>query len=95
MSTSSKDLQGRPYVKVSQIKIGVTLQVDGDFTCLKKGAKRKVFNKNPDDKSSFYIRCSAGYHYLDGQLKEDENGEAYLLGLYLVSDRGPPGTGII
>ena len=63
----------RATVPVSQVHSGTVLACDDSFTCLKTGARRKV-RKGED--GELYILCSAGRHYLDGQL--DESGKNYI-----------------
>ena len=78
-----KDLQGRPYATALQAVPGRIVQVDGDFTCLPKGAVRKVLGTVEEP----YIRCSCGYHLLAGQLSRCGR---YYVGLYM---RGAAGEG--
>ena len=66
-------------MKLSDLKEGDTVLVDGGFTCMKAGIKvvqedttRGFYVDKTKDKG-FYVSCSAGRHYLDGQ--EDEAGE--------------------
>lgn len=69
-----RDLQGRKYATVEGTKAGDVLITDGGFTCMPKGARRKVLAR-PD--GSLYIKCSDNGHALDGQIHED-----YYVGLY-------------
>ena len=71
-----KDLQGREYLTTNQAKAGIEIEVDGDFTCIKKGEKR-IINSSHEGVLSF--ECSEGHHDLDGQLSDDGN---YYVGLY-------------
>jgi hypothetical protein len=71
-----KDIQGRQYARLSDLKEGDIVQVDSSFTCLVPWNEYKV---HTDISSQLYIRCKMGRHYLDGQL-EDE----FLIGVYPV-----------
>lgn len=70
------DAAGRAYATVEETKAGDYVEVDGDFTCIAKGARLPV---QKDDNGELYIECSGdgGRHFLDGQV----NGGIYL-GLY-------------
>lgn len=54
-------------VKFGEINEGDVIELDGGFTCCTAG-KRKVFK---DYDGSLWFKCSAGAHYLDGQLDYD------------------------
>jgi len=70
------DLQGRPYLTFAQARAGVSVTLDGDFTCARKGA-RKLLRKSSD---GLYFRCDCGAHLLDGQ--EDFGGGKFYVGVY-------------
>jgi hypothetical protein len=72
----SVDLKGRAYAKVSEIKQGSCVEVDGGFPCLKSDVYYNVY----DDGAGLYIECDDGKHFLSGQL--DETGSFYT-GIYL------------
>lgn len=72
-----KDKFGRAYAKVSDVKEGDRLEVDGDFTCMKNGSVYTVCK----DESGLFVLCKAGGHYLDGQI-EGVGVEAFYMGLY-------------
>lgn len=72
----SKDLQGRAYATVAEVKAGTILQADGDFDCLGKGANVTVFT---GDGGVLCFECAAGHHKLEGQLSDDGT---YYVGLY-------------
>lgn len=71
---SATDKQGRPYARLSDLKQGDTVHVDGDFTCVDPWSNRIVRS----DDHGLYIHCAEGHHYLDGQL----NRRGYLAGIY-------------
>jgi hypothetical protein len=79
MPKVTKDTTGRPYAKLSQMKVGVNLECDGGFTCLKAGAHRRVLREGPG-KDGLYIRCKSGKHFIAGQADDGE----HLVGLYKV-----------
>lgn len=55
-------------MKLSDIKAGDTIIIDGGFTCAPAGPVQ-VYNHMGD----LCFACSSGHHNLDGQ--ENENGE--------------------
>jgi len=75
----SKDLQGRHYALVSEVKAGTKIQVDGDFTCIEKDTCLTV---QEDAGNGLFIPCAdeGGKHSLEGQLSDDD---AYYVGVYL------------
>lgn len=66
MTVTPNDLHGRPYAKLSLLCEGMTVKLDGDFTCCPAGPVTLRL-----DKEGLYFPCAAGHHYLDGQLQED------------------------
>lgn len=79
-SASTHDTQGRPYAKLSELKIGDILVPDGSFTCIALGEQQIV----QKDVHGLFIDChgdpSWDKHYL---LADD--GE-HLIGLYRRED---------
>lgn len=71
------DKFGRAYAKLSQLKVGDTIEADGDFDCILDKQICLV------DKSSdgFFVYCGQGKHFLDGQLDKDRDT---LIGFYPV-----------
>ena len=69
------DKSGRPWAKISEVKVGDLLEPDGGFDCLECGAHLMVFH----DSDGLFIKCSEGHHYLDGQIEGD-----HYIGLYKV-----------
>lgn len=57
---ATHDLQGRAYVRLSQLRVGDQVEVDGDFTCMEPGAIKTVRHND-----GLYIECSEGQHHLD------------------------------
>ena len=81
MTNIKTDIKGRAYAKLSELKTGDKVEVDGGFTCMTEGENYDVRH---DPERGFYIACNAqGGHALDGQLGDD--GET-LIGLYPVTD---------
>ena len=76
-----QDLQGRSYAKVSEVKEGSYLEVDGDFTSMGKGTQL-VVRKNHAGDGGLYVECAEGTHYLDSQLSDDGT---YYIGMYLIN----------
>jgi hypothetical protein len=73
----TKDKQGRDYAKLSELRAGDMVQVDGDFTCLEPWTKHEV--KASDD--GLYIECGDGQHELAGQADDGE----HCVGVYRAS----------
>lgn len=69
-----KDKKGRAYAKLSQLKAGQMVWVDGGFTCLPPWTKREV----KQDADGLYIDCSEGTHHLAGQADDGE----HCIGIY-------------
>jgi len=62
------------YAKTSEVRAGTIVRADSGFTCMSEGLKTVRA-----DEGGLYIPCSAGRHYLDGQLDRDvQDGEAYI-----------------
>jgi len=71
---TTKDKQGRPYAKISELKAGNRIKVDGDFTCLAPWTEHEV--KQDDD--GLYVSCKEGKHHLKGQADDGE----HCIGIY-------------
>lgn len=69
------DSHGRPYARLSALSCGDKVTCDNGFTCLPAGKVRTVHA----DPIGLFIKCSAGRHYLVGQL--DAHSDA-LIGIY-------------
>lgn len=68
------DKQGRSYAKLSELKVGDTIELDGGFTCRQAG--RATVKARPD--GALYFDCTDGGHALHGQADDGEN----LVGIY-------------
>lgn len=53
------------WVKRGEIKAGDTVFLDSGFTCVKAGPV-----EIQQGMRGLYFRCSAGAHYIDGQLED-------------------------
>jgi len=71
------DLNGRSYVKYSELKQGLVIETDGGFTCMPSQAKRVVY----EDSGQFYVVCNENHHYI----QEEENGTT--MGFYHVQGK--------
>jgi hypothetical protein len=73
------DVNGRAYAKLSSLKAGDIVQVDGDFTCIGKWQERPVEHDGErEGPQGLYIKCRSGRHYLDGQADDGDT----LIGVY-------------
>ena len=69
----STDIHGRLYAILKNCRCGDKLEADGGFDCIQKGTILII-----DYDRGFYVPCTEGSHYLEGQL--DETGS--LVGFY-------------
>ena len=69
-----KDVDGREYAKQPELKAGDRLQVDDNFDCMEGWSAKEV----EADEKEFYVHCSCGRHYLDGQGEFDDD----IIGIY-------------
>lgn len=72
----TNDTNGRPYAKLSELKEGMYVEVDGGFDCIEAGSRLCV-QQHPD---GLWIKCTHGQHYLEGQLDFDDGDS--LIGIY-------------
>lgn len=78
---STHDKNGRPYAKLSELKVGDKVEVDGNFDCMRKGEIKEI-KKYRD--GSLIIDCnSKNGHWLEGQ--KDEGSDS-LIGIYKVEN---------
>jgi hypothetical protein len=70
------DKNGREYARLSALKTGDKVQVDGDFDCMKPRSTKIVQQRVNGE---LYITCRRGVHALDGQLMGDQD---HLIGIY-------------
>lgn len=70
------DIDGRAYARLSELKAGDAVTVDGDFDCMDKGDVREV---EADADGALFIACRDGKHILDRQAQAD--GDT-LIGIY-------------
>lgn len=75
---AKQDSDGRAYAKLSELKEGDVIEVDGGFDCMKEGDQ--LFVEQRKD-GTLFVRCSSeGGHSLAGQ----NDGDGYLVGMYKV-----------
>lgn len=73
LSRTVPTIEGREwYLPVASALAGVTVQVDGDFTCIRSRQRRLIC----EDEAGLFIKCREGQHYLDGQISDC--GEFYI-----------------
>lgn len=73
---SGVDTNGRAYARLSQLQIGDQVQVDAGFRCIPSG---KTLQVAADPSGNLFIQCTAGMHFLDGQMDVDHDT---LVGVY-------------
>ena len=66
-----KDLQGREYLTTEQAKEGLVVEFDQGFGCINKKVQPLQYG------GGYYVQCSEGRHYIDGNLEE-----GYYVGIY-------------
>lgn len=76
------DRQGRAYLTFEQAKAGRAVTFDGDFTCVRKGAVRKL-RKSP---KGLWFHCTGCTHLIEAQI--DFDGGRFYVGLYPVAEAG-------
>lgn len=74
------DKNGRPWAKLSELKDGDYIEIDGGFTCAKQGVYRLSASVRPNGKIDLYFPCDDIFHFLDGQADDGE----HLIGIYNV-----------
>ena len=76
--THTQDSKGRAYARLDALEVGDSVETDDCFTCRPVGKVSKVRMIE----GRFFIPCSDGKHFLDGQAQEDG---VTLIGVYPVS----------
>lgn len=73
-------------VRLSELKAGDIVVADADFPCMAAG--RKTVEA---DEGGLFVPCSAGRHYLDGQIHCESHGgeDDTLIGLFLPPSEEP------
>ena len=66
---NTTDRQGRPWAKLSELKVGDIVELDGGFTCQEAG----VATVHSDEDEKLYFICGDGRHYLSGQADDGEH----------------------
>lgn len=72
---STHDKQGRAYAKLSELKAGDIVTVDGDFDCMEPWGQYEV----KDCPRGLYIACRGDEHLLKDDMNIDEG---YITGVY-------------
>ena len=72
------DVNGKPWLKETDIKLGKKIILDDGFTC-HPGGKSTI----QADEFGWFFPCSHGNHYIDGQI-DGESGD--LIGVYPAPD---------
>lgn len=76
MAGAKQDKHGRTYAKLSELRVGSEIMVDGDFTCCEAGDIFRV----QDMGKGLAFACDEGSHLLIGQADDGE----HCVGVYLV-----------
>jgi hypothetical protein len=71
------DIYNRQYARLADLKVGDYVEVDGGFTCMTRGEKKKV---KKGIANLLYIDCDGGGHYLIEQIDRD----GFLIGIFQV-----------
>lgn len=74
---ATKDIKGRHYAKLQELKVGDAIELDGGFTCAKAGTK--IVKQN--ERGELYFPCKGGRHMLVGQADDG----IHCIGVYKVS----------
>lgn len=70
------DTFGRPYLTFDEACRGLRVELDGGFTCARKGARKTLRGRG----DRLYFHCDCGHHFLDGQA--DFDGGKFYVGVY-------------
>jgi hypothetical protein len=71
-----KDKQGREYARLSELKAGDLVKIAAGFECIAEGTHTVQACEG-----GFYLTCNEGYHFLEGQLADEETDDS-LIGIY-------------
>lgn len=74
--SKSHDANGREYLKLSEAKMGMKVELDNGFTCASGVVELD------DDFLGIHFKCDQGFHYIDGQCDDGE----HCVGIYKVED---------
>lgn len=66
---ATQDVKGRPYAKLSELKVGDKVELDEGFTCHAAG----IVTLQADAEGKLYFDCEEGGHDLDGQADDGEH----------------------
>jgi hypothetical protein len=81
--TLTHDTFGRPYAKLSELREGQTVELDGGFTCTT--AITVLLRK--DERGVLGFTCDEGFHRIDGQADDGE----HCIGVYTpAADKNRP-----
>lgn len=72
----SKDMFGREYLKLSEAKVGMKIELDDGFDCRTQG--QAILHSLND---RLFFNCEHGIHYIYGQCYQDSD---YCIGIYKV-----------
>lgn len=73
---AASDRNGRPWARLSELKEGQTIELDGGFTCHRAG--QVTLHSDP---GGLYFECKDGHHYVIGQADDGE----HCVGIYPVA----------
>ena len=76
MTQMQTDILGRPYAKLSELRVGDKVVVDDGFDYMAPWSELQVFE---DERGELAIVCNEGQHTLDGQIMDDGDS---LMGVY-------------
>lgn len=71
---ATRDIKGRPYLKLSEAKPGQKIICDGGFTCVNAFETARLGDNN----GRLFFLCKDGMHFIDGQAVDGE----HCIGLY-------------
>jgi hypothetical protein len=73
---STQDINGRPWAKLSELKEGDMIEVDGGFDCIIGGTKQTLTLQ----RGILGFECLSGHHDIAGQADDCE----HCIGIYKV-----------
>jgi len=65
---AKKDINGRTYAYLKNVKEGDVIETDGGFTCGMNNKRLTVMHDGRrSSKQGLYVECNCGRHYIGGQ----------------------------
>lgn len=73
MTDQTYDKNGRPWAKLSELKSGDKIELDGGFGCHKAGNAEVLSDDTKPEGDRLFFGCYYGHHFLSGQADDGEH----------------------